>query len=68
LFFAGDIMDMKEMKELVISAIVLAVAFGIAFSGGLFEIFRSFDPIGVLIIDMCGYMHMCMLQCAKERE
>jgi len=43
-------MEMKEMKELVISAIALAIAFGIAFSGGLFEIFRSFDPIGVLIM------------------
>ena len=39
-------MRVKEFRELVISALVLALAFGIALSGG----FRAFQQPGVLVL------------------
>ena len=39
-------MKVKELRDLVISALVLALAFGIALSGG----FRAFQKPGVLVL------------------
>ena len=38
-------MTAKELRDLIISALVLAVAFGIALSGG----YRAFQQLGILI-------------------
>ena len=42
----GTAMRPKELKDLVISALLLALAFGIALSGG----FRAFSELGILTI------------------